>query len=869
VEVIPYSTCRPDEGGVPKCKLGYGSVNQLLFEDEIEVRGNSLRAIEICQETKECYFEGDKKKYDIVIVKSSPDRGSSSNGVEIGRGATSYNLIRLINRAGLNKNKIYYTNLVKCYTSHPLLVDNIKECTAHLQHELDRIKPKLVILLGNKTLRLFGLHKEGGVNNIRGMIFDLPLFEVEGSPKYKVMATMDPSIITVREDQAMENRLLEDYKRVHKILAGEDVDTSPYFAKYTPIDSIELLKDAVKKIKKEKLFAFDTESRSVPWYREPLICISLSVAGENFVLPIYKHCPKEDPDEWQLEPAWSAEERDEIVKILKDIFEDINIAKAGHNIKYEINVLRRHLEIRLQGRCYDTMLQHHLLHEQRPHDLEYLADIELGTGNYSCKIKEIIGTGKKLKKTYDWIPDLILWEYTATDAECTAKLAEIYYKRLAATPTLWNLYCDEPEKVTRPLAKAEWHGHQVDMNVIDKMEVAYNQESDALLMEIRQLTNPDFNPRSPPQLCAALKDAGYENRIVDERKKSGFTTDESVLAEIREESPLADKVLKYRKVRKLLETYVDNIRETIDKDGRLRYSWFIHGTESGRLSARFFHQLPRKNKKRQYNIKDALIVQPGYKMVYMDYDQLELRIAAILADDHEMIAIFADPNADIHRATAATILGWDVSQVNGFNRQNCGKNVNFGFIYGSQGHNLVKKGKWEDADGVERPITWEMLNRGMKRFKKKFPGISYYLESLPEITRANNNTLVTAFGRERRVGSKLNSNVFATLKGAEREVVNCSVQSPAGAITIRTLILIDEAIDEFIANGQLEEDDVFLINTVHDSGAWEVREKYVDWFCGILRTTAERKIPELSDMSFPCAIGVGRSITEAEANSDE
>jgi DNA polymerase-1 len=561
--------------------------------------------------------------------------------------------------------------------------------------------------------------------------------------------------------------------------------------------------------------------------------------------------------------------------LLKSLFENPTIGKAAHNIKYDINVIRYWLDIRVKGFFFDTMLMHHILDENPPHDLETLADIEFGTGDYSASKRSITGQGKNLLKTYDHVPDEILWPYAALDAECVYRLCEVYYARLQEKPHLWKLYCEETELAIRTLAKAEWHGSLISTEVVTNLKKEYEEKQESLLIEMRKIVPPkpecpdfEFNPMSTQQVRDAFISLGFLTEIEDKHSPNGYNTSKEVLAKLKEQGvDLADYILQYRTNRKILSTYLETALNDLDDDGRSRYSWMLHGTTSGRLSCRFLHQIPRANDQRreagQLNLRDMFIVPKGYKYVYFDYSQIELRVLALLANDENMLSMFAN-DEDIHAATAACILSCNPSEVSKFNRQ-LGKMFNFGLAYGSEGHQLVKAGEWEDDEGTRYPVTWDMVKLGKARFKQLFPALVDYLETTPDLARMNAGVLITPLGRERRLGSKLNDRQEGIRKQAEREAVNFVIQSTAGAITIRTLNAVHQIIEDFIERKLLAEEDIVLINTVHDSGAWEVREDLVEWFNGVLKETAEKEVAQLQNYSFPCDMGVGDNWTEAEA----
>jgi len=862
----PQLTCRPDENGVPACPRASKC-------SSIEIRGKSLLDLSIHRShgnrDDPIIFPED---CDILIICESLDKKDDWNGF-FGHARMFEKLIELIAKAEIDSSRVWISPLVRCYTNKKPTVTEINKCAPLLAQEIEQVNPKSILLLGTLALRAFRLHNMGGLTYIRGEVYNIPIPNRDIDKTYHVIPTNDPNIFYRQDSPQLEARILSDYKKALLIADGKPIGDQSQLAKYTLIDSIDKLKDLISEIKSQKLFAFDTEYPSVPAYRHPLICISFSLGvGRNWVLPIKQH--DSDGLDYKLKPYWEKIILDEIIFLLKSVFEDREIAKGGHNIKGDCIVLRRWLDIKVRGFLYDSMLMHHLLHEYKPHKLEFLADAEFGVGDYSKELHDIIGYGAKLKATYDNVLDDMLWMYAAMDAECTWRLVELYHRRLQEKPHLWQLYLEETEPASHAYLKAEWFGHAIDMKTHAVLVTEYEQLSENLLADIRAETWPDFNPNSPPQCIKAIISAGFSESIKDYHTVSGYSTGKDKLMDIQRDLPLAKWIIDYRNATKMLGTYLKVIEEDIDVDGRIRPSFWIPGTESGRISCRLFHQIPRVDKKRKHNIKDIFSSRDGYTLVYFDLSQVELRMIAILANDIKMLEIFYPdgldkPNlkADLHSETAAVILNCDVENVSEFNRQEIGKPTNFGVAYGSEGHTLVKKGRWEDAKGNIHAVTWKMLTPGMERFKENYAGLTIYLEDVPNITRAQGNIYCTPFGRERRMGGKLDDPVEGIRKAAEREIVNFTIQSPAGALTVRIIITIDQLLDGFIDGGQLEEDDIYLVNNVHDSATWEVKDRLVDWFKDTLKEIIHRPVLQLAGAVFPGDIGTGNTETEAEKSS--
>jgi DNA polymerase-1 len=366
-------------------------------------------------------------------------------------------------------------------------------------------------------------------------------------------------------------------------------------------------------------------------------------------------------------------------------------------------------------------------------------------------------------------------------------------------------------------------------------------------------------------VAAELIKMGYADSIRDEKNSSGYSTDKNALSILSNDLPFAGNILEYRTVNKLLKTYVTRALTDLDEDGRLRYSFMIHGTKTSRLSCSFLHQLPRTNE--IADLRAMLIADDAFDYTYLDFSQIELRIMAVCSKDQVMLDLF-NSGADIHKSTAAAALGLPLDSVSDFNRQ-VGKAVNFGIIFGSEGYQLVGKLEYEDLEGKRKKLDFKTIQLFIARTKKHFYKMAEYCDNVPLIAMENGGTVVSVFGRRRRLGTMLNDYRDGIRKHAEREAVNFTIQGPAFSITARTIVEVKKYLDSLIAEGKLKPGDIRLLNSVHDSIAYETKKNLTKWFRGVLRTIAERPIPELDNYSFPCNIGVGDSWSSAELNAKE
>jgi len=446
----------------------------------------------------------------------------------------------------------------------------------------------------------------------------------------------------------------------------------------------------------------------------------------------------------------------------------------------------------------------------------------------------------------------------------------IYFSRLKAKPHLWQLYKEEVHPFIRTLFKAEWHGVQLDTNVIDKLTKEFIDEMEDVLIRLKEVTWPEFNPSASADVAQAIKNAGYWKDIEDPKKSKGYTTNKQTLLKLAERLPLVEDVMRYRTLTKLTGTYMSNAKELASGDGRARIGVMIHGTVNGRVSAPFLHQIPKLDKERinkgLHNLRDMFVARPGYKMVYGDFSQIELVILAILANDKKMMDIFIS-GEDIHRATAAAFLDIPDHLVSDKDRGTIGKGVNFGRVYGSVDGYALMKLSYLDIDGKEKPVTEQMIRRGFASLDTKFPGASRYFDTTVDKISANNGVLITPFGREKHLGNSLNQGNEWARREAARQGVNGSIQSPANSVTVRCLNAVDAALEDKIQKGEMTEEEALLLITVHDSGVWEVKEEYVEWFEPMLREIASRPVPQLSNYKFTMKVGVGNSWSEAELNA--
>lgn len=853
-------SCREDCGGKPRCRIGQLTGN--WKPRTIQLQGACASDVLAGRRP----IASIQRQYKVVIVGEAPGKQEDKSGLPF-QGDAGGHLQNFILDAGFELEEVYITNLVKCRPpkNRKPSASEIKACLTHVYHEIRTIQPEVIMLLGANAIKLFNLDGIGGITKIRGKIFKKTLPHWEDGPVFKVVPTYHPAFFCYKSDSKLMARVTEDFKLAAALVNRDEVDLKDlvYDCKYTVADTPELVAKMVDTVRQHGIFAWDTESPDARFRESPMRLLQVSIGKDrNWVVPFYKHNP-EALGLWKMDPWFTNGDRDAVIASLRQIFENPDIPKIGHYLKYDMNVLRQWTGLETKGWLWDTAPMHHLIYEYIPHNLEYLASLEFGYGDYSCPIREITGHGKDLRQTYDMVPDDILYKYGATDAEASYRLQEIYYEVLKLKPNLLKVYEEESYHTIRSLQEMEWVGNKIIVDNVKVLEKSLAADIEDLEAKCRSYTTPDFNPNAPEQVSDAFIKLGFSDKILAPLTPSGKSSAKDILLEI--DHPLAQHVIDYRNRTKMMGTYVTHALEDLSKDGRLRYPFNPIGTVNGGLSCRLFQQVPKLDKDKvaqgEMILRSIFGEEEGFWYFYADFSQIELRIFAYLAGEQELIDVL-ESNGDIHRTTAAAALDIAFEDCSQFNRDAVGKPLNFGTIYGSQGHKISKVIYEDPKTKKKQPVGLKRALEFVKNFRARYKKVDEFLSLIPERALCNGGVLELPFGRERRILG-LNDPDENVRGRAEREITNAMIQAPARAITIRTMNQVRLALEHF----RVGTDKVRALNTVHDSLAYGVRDDLKDWFPVMFKEVAERPIPEIFNKSFPIDWGIGRNWTEAELNS--
>ena len=578
----------------------------------------------------------------------------------------------------------------------------------------------------------------------------------------------------------------------------------------------------LEKLKAADVFAFDTETDSLDYMVANLV--GLSFANEEGVaayVPVahdYLDAPAQLDRDWVLEQ-------------LKPILEDDAQAKVGQNLKYDASVLARY-GIEMKGIKHDTMLASYVYNSVGgKHDMDSLA---LRFLQHSCiSFEQIAGKGKK-QLTFNQIELDEASPYAAEDADVTLRLHNRLMENIDQDEKLKAIYQEIEVPLVPVLSRIERTGVLIDDMKLSAQAQEIAQRLDELEQKAYEIAEQEFNMNSPKQLQAIL----FEKMGLPVIKKtpSGTpSTNEEVLQELALDYPLPKLILEYRGLAKLKSTYTDKLPKMINPEtGRVHTSYHQAVTATGRLSSTDpnLQNIPIRNDEGR-RIRQAFIAPHGFKIMAVDYSQIELRIMAHLSGDQALLDAFQQ-GKDIHAATAAEIMGTTIDQVSSEQRRRA-KAVNFGLIYGMSAFGLAKQ------LGIPRGEAQDYMNKYFERY----PGVMQYMEDTRSAA-ADQGYVETIFGRRLHL-PEIKSRNGMRRKAAERAAINAPMQGTAADIIKKAMLLVDEWIQ---AEGQGR---VKLLMQVHDELVFEVEESSL----AEIESKVQQLMESAADLDVPLVAEAG------------
>ncbi|MDH5728594.1 MAG: DNA polymerase I [Gammaproteobacteria bacterium] len=603
------------------------------------------------------------------------------------------------------------------------------------------------------------------------------------------------------------------------------IDTS----QYETILSEKQWHQWIEKLKLADVFVFDLETTSLNYIEAEIVGIAVAfVDHAACYIPLahdYENVPK------QLE-------RDDILSQLKPILENDKIAKIGQNLKYDMSVLANY-DISLKGVAFDTMLESYVIdsvatrHDMDSLSLKYLA-------HKTIHFEDIAGKGVK-QITFNQIDIETAAEYAAEDADVTLRLHEVLWCELSKTASLIEVF----EKIEMPLvpvlSSIERNGVLVNGQFLNKQSEQLAKRIDEIEQEAFTLAGQSFNLASPKQIQEIL----FEKQnlpVLKKTPKGQPSTAENVLQELAQDYELPAKILEHRGLSKLKSTYTDKLPLQInEKTGRVHTSYHQAVAATGRLSSSDpnLQNIPVRTEAGR-RIRQAFIAPENRVIVAADYSQIELRIMAHLSSDQSLVKAFS-AGEDIHRATAAEILGVEPADVNSEQRRHA-KAINFGLIYGMSAFGLAR----------QLDIERGQAQQYMDHYFERYPGVKTYMEKTREQAKEQ-GYVETLFGR-RLYLPDINSSNGMRRQYAERTAINAPMQGTAADII--KLAMID--IHAWLSTSHMQSK---MIMQVHDELVFEVPENEL----GSLKTGVKSHMEAAAKLDVPLIvdIGVGQNWDEA------
>lgn len=537
----------------------------------------------------------------------------------------------------------------------------------------------------------------------------------------------------------------------------ESLKTTPH--EYKLVDNQEDINKLYDFLLTKEILSLDTETTSTHPVDAELVGLSFSVEeNKAFYIPI--------PSKYK--------DAIEIINKFKPIYENEKILKIGQNIKYDYEVLKKY-GVEIKGKMFDTMIAHYLIQPELHHNMDYMAEVYLKY--QTIHIEELIGPkGKNQKNMRDLDPKEI-YEYASEDADVTLKLYHVLepkLKEVNAEHLFWNI--EMP--LVPVLADMELNGVCLDTDALKETSKIFNKRMAKYEQEIYEEAGETFNISSPKQVGEILFG---KMKIIEKPKKTKtgqYVTSEEVLQALRSKNKIVDNILNYRGLKKLLNTYIDNLPTLINpQTGHIHTSFNQALTATGRLSSSDpnLQNIPIRSEDGK-EIRKCFIPEYGCLFFSADYSQIELRIMAHLSGDENMIEAFKE-GFDIHKATAARIWKKPIEEVSDSERKKA-KQANFGIIYGITTYGLAQR--MEIPNGEARDLIHDYF--------ETFPKVHEYMEKAKEIARQKGYA-ETIFGR-RRYLADINSH-NGTVRGyAERNAINAPIQGSEADIIKVAMIRI-------------------------------------------------------------------------------
>jgi len=648
--------------------------------------------------------------------------------------------------------------LINKYGTLEKLLDNAHEIKQNKRREtLLKNKEKAIV-----SKKLVTLKKDSPVNR---NIEEFQLKEIDKDKLYNFLREMEfnrllSSVISAYGEPQLSTK-------IKKREGQQTISNKNYYL----ISDINQIDRWIEEAEEAGELSIDTETTSLDPHQADLVGISLSTKiGKACYVPIghkSSECLKKDI----------------VIKKLKPLLEDESVKKIGQNIKFDFIVLYKQ-GINMTS-MEDTMLMSYVLDSgKNRHNMDTLSKIHLE--HKTISFKEMVGTGKKEINFSDVELDKAM-EYAAEDADITYRLYKIFLRNLKLEK-LTNIYEIFEKPLIKILAFMEIEGIKVDKNFLGTLSRKFEKKISKLEKEVYKISKKEFNIASPKQLGEIIYNE-LKIAVLKKTKKGSFATSASVLEDLAFKGhKFPQLVLDWRQVSKLKNTYSDSLPEHINPDTkRVHTSFLLAATNTGRLASSDpnLQNIPIKSDDGK-DIRKAFISEKNFTLISADYNQIEMRILADLANVKELKKAFKN-NEDIHSLTASQVFNIDIKKVDQDMRRKA-KAINFGIIYGISQYGLAKQ------INVSNHEAADFLNA----YFLKFPEIKVYMENTIKFCRKS-GYVNNIFGRRSHFNG-INDKNFNIRNFQERAAINAPIQGSASEIMRLAMIRLDKKLKNLKGN---------------------------------------------------------------------
>lgn len=594
---------------------------------------------------------------------------------------------------------------------------------------------------------------------------------------------------------------------------------------YRAIFSLGELDDAIAAIHKAGTVAFDTETTGLDVLSATLVGISLSWEEDQAIYIPLGHKAEAFSDQLPTEA---------VLEKIRPLLADTTICKVAQNLKYDWSVLLKY-DVTFAGPLFDTLMASYLLDPTRTsHSLDALA-LDL-LDHKTIPFKEVVtekGAG------FEAAPFAKGVEYACEDADITLALWR-YLAPLLEENNLTDLFTRIEMPLVPVLMRMETTGVMADAGKLEALSAGMAEELATLTAEIHDMAGEPFNINSSQQLGKVLFETLGLPVQKKTKKKTGYSTDVSVLTTLAAHHPLPEKVLRHRSVGKLKSTYADALQQLIRNDTRRIHTSFNQGvTATGRLSSSEpnLQNIPIRTPEGR-EIRKAFIPRPGWQMMAADYSQIELRLLAHCSEDPILIEAFQN-DEDIHSRTASEVFQV-IPEFMTEDLRRQAKAINFGIVYGMSAFRLSN----------ELGISQKMAKTYIDHYFARYAGVRAFIDTT--ISGAQETGAVsTLFGRTRPVPDIASSNRNLR-QMAERIAVNTPIQGTAADLIKMAMVNVDAALRE-------RKMETTMLLTVHDELVFEVPPSETETAGTLIRELMENIHPLLVPLKVNLAFGANWS----------